>query len=236
MANSTYLELTNNLLRQFQEVEIPVSDWTSVRGLQSYAKTAINNSIRTIYSKERFWPFNYVQGTQALSAGTQLYAWPNDYKIADWKSFQLQKDESLNVNSQYLIPIEREDWYENYRDLDTDTPSRDKPRMVFNAPGNYWGVTPSPNQAYTIKFNYYKKFTPLVNYTDETDIPTDFDDVIHWGAVAHMNLLLDNNEQFQITNNNLFLPALASMRSILINDDLKVRDTRVPKSDNILRF
>jgi hypothetical protein len=227
MANATYLELTNNLIRQFQEVELSVADWTSAKGLQGFAKQAVNNSLRTIYNRHHYWPFNHASGTQVLTAGTQTYAWPADFKIADWKSFQLQKDAALSVNSQYLIPIDREDWFDNYRDLDTDTPSRDKPRMVFDAHGNNWGVTPSPDKAYTIKYDYYKVFVPLSAYDDVTDIPRDFDHVIQYGAAVQLNLLLDNNEQAQLINQEHFAPALIEMRTILINNDLKLRDTRV---------
>lgn len=227
MANSTFLSLTNDLLRQFQEVEIGVSDWASVQGLQAYAKQAVNNSLRKIYSEHHAWPFNHVSGEQVLTAGVQTYAWPADFKIADWKSFQIQKDDSLSVTAQKLVPIDREDWFDNYRDLDSETPSRAKPAFVFDAHGSNWGVTPSPDKAYTIDFDYFKKFTPLSAYTDETDIPQDFDHVILYGAASNMNLLLDNNEQAQIMEKEFFKPALKEMRTILINNDLKLRDTRV---------
>jgi hypothetical protein len=227
MANATYLELTNDVLRHFQEVEIPVADWTSVKGLQAFAKLAVNNSLREIYAKHHFWPFSHATGTQVLTAGVQTYAWPADYKIADWKSFQVQKDDILSVTAQRLVPIDREDWFDNYRDQDSETPSRNKPVMVFDAHGSNWGVTPSPDKAYTIKFDYYKKFVPLNDYTDETDVPRDFDHVIQHGAAVHMNLLLDNNEQATLVRNELFLPSLKEMRTLLINNDLKLRDTRI---------
>lgn len=227
MANSTYISLTNKLLQQFQEVEIGVSDWTSVKGLQAYAKTAVNHSLRKIYSKEHYWPFNHASGTQVLAAGTQSYAWPSDFKIADWNSFQIQKDDSIAVTAQMLKPINKEEWYSRYRDLDSTTPQRDKPRYVFKAHGSNWGVTPSPDKAYTINYDYYKQFVPLSDSTDQTDISPDFDHVILYGAASHMNLLLDNNEQAQIVDKEYFLPALKEMRTVLINDDLRLRDTRV---------
>jgi hypothetical protein len=227
MANSTYLALTNKLLQQFQEVEIGVSDWTSVRGLQAYAKTAINHSLRKIYSKEHYWPFNHADGTQTLTAGTQLYAWPADFKIVDWNSFQIQKDDTLSVTAQVLYPIDKEEWFARYKDLDTTTPSRNKPEKVFKAHGNYWGVTPSPDKAYVINFDYYKQFVPLDAYTDQTDITPDFEHVILYGAASHMNLLLDNNEQAQLMDKEYFKPSLIEMRTVLINDDLRLRDTRV---------
>jgi len=215
---STYMDLTNRLLRRVNDVEITESDFISARGIQAMAKDAVLDTIREINNSRIDWPFNAVEHTQVLEIGTEEYSWPTQFTAADWDSFQIQKDDVLNVKHQQLKPITREEWYANYRDLDYDTGTIGKavPCYCFPSHGNGWGVTPSPNHAYTIKFRYYKNPTDLVNFDDETTIPDKFDYVITAGALYHMNLFKENAQGVAIMKQkfdsgikdmvNLFLP------------------------------
>ena len=49
---STFLDLTNQLLRRLNEVEIAQADFPSVRGVQATAKDAIKNAIAKINQAE----------------------------------------------------------------------------------------------------------------------------------------------------------------------------------------
>lgn len=227
MANTTYMELTNQLLNQFNEVEVQQSDWTSIKGVQRKAARSVNNSLRMIYSYERLWPFTATSGSQVMTAGTQLYNWPADFRLADMASFQIQEDSAIGALDQSLRPIDKDEWYTRYRDFDGDTDGRDTPRYVFQYVGNQFGVTPNPNKAFTLNYNYYKKFVPLSAYDDETDVPPEYDHVILNGGMFYFNLAMDNNEQAQIVNEQLFKPSLKYMRSMLINDEINVIDTRI---------
>src|SRR5882762_7873700 len=155
---STYMELTNRLLRRVNDVEITEANFPSVRGIQATAKDCILDTIREINSSRIDWPFNAVEHSQSLVIGIEEYAWPTEFTSADWNSFQLQKDDTLNVNHKQLQPISREEWYHNFRDLDYDSEALGKnvPEVCFPSHGNGWGVSPSPNHAYPIKFRYYK--------------------------------------------------------------------------------
>lgn len=232
MANSTFLELTNKVLDDFNEVNITQADFDSVKGIHSTAKNSVNRALAMIFSKHYQYSFNAVEQTETLVAGTFEYAWPLDYKAVEWNSFQIQADDSLAVSTKSLQRIEREHYYKssmysNDRTGVTNTAYRSVPYFVFQTHGQGFGISPTPDQAYELKYRYFKSFTPLVNYDDQTTVPEEFDHVIVFGAAILMNLFLDNAEQAGFVQKNLYEPALSSMRTLLINDDFVMGDGRV---------
>jgi len=86
---STYLQLTNNVLRSLNEVELTSTNFASAIGPQAAAKDAVNDSIVDIVNAERQWPFNIVDTTQVLTPGIQTYDLPSTFKSVDWRSFYL---------------------------------------------------------------------------------------------------------------------------------------------------
>ena len=115
---TTFQDLTNKVLRRLNEVELTSSDFASATGVQALAKDAVRDSIGKINQAEFEWPFNSAEHTQVLSVGQEEYTWPTFFKVAEWNSFQIVKDESLGVDSQQLRFIERDVWYREFRDLD----------------------------------------------------------------------------------------------------------------------
>jgi hypothetical protein len=226
---STYMGLTNRLLRRLNEVEIDEADFAAVRGIQATAKDCVLDAIREINTAKIDWPFNAVEHSQDLEVGVEEYAWPSDFTAADWNSFQLQKDDTLNIEHKYLPTISREEWYQNVRDVDYDseTDGRNVPDFVFPSHGQGWGVTPSPNEEYPIKYRYYKNPTDLDLFDDEVTIPNKFDYVIIAGALYHMNLFKENVEASQMMRgafdaglknmSNMFLPNPMYIRSTIVN-------------------
>ena len=140
---SSFIELTNRLLRRINEVEISPADFANTRGVQSLAKDAVKASIARINQAEFEWPFNAVSHTQTLEAGREEYSWPQYFKVADWNSFQLKKDAELNTNNRKLDFISRDLWYRDYKDADDDAESAGigAPVYVFQSHGNGFGVT-----------------------------------------------------------------------------------------------
>lgn len=197
---STYMELTNRLLRRLNEVEITQSDFASARGIQATAKDCILDTVREINTYQTTWPFNAMEHTEVLSVGTEEYAWPETFVMADWNSFQLQKDDALGINHRNLKLITREEWYNHFRDMDYDSESDGlrAPDYIFPSHGQGYGVSPSPDQAYTLKYRYYKNPTDLSNYDDEVTIYDRWDYVIIAGALYHMNMFKENPEGVNI--------------------------------------
>jgi len=225
---STFLSLTNQLLRRLNEVEIAPADFASVRGVQASAKDAIRNSVAKINQSEYEWPFNAAEHSQVLAVGQEEYSWPNYFKSVDWNSFIVEGNSSLGTNTTPLTYIERDEYYKRYRATDEDAGSagRALPLNVSKSHGSGYLVSPSPDQAYTIRFRYYLNHTALEAFDDVTRIPDVYDNVIVEGAVAQMYMFKDNMES-AAASAALFQQSVKEMQGILINQYEHIRDTRV---------
>ena len=220
---STYLTLTNKLLDRFNEVNLTSDDFTSARGVHKAAQNNINAALSRLNSHEYTWPFNEAEGTQVLTVGQVLYDFPANFKQPDMRSFYIQKDDALNVKTRTLREITKEEWYENMRDRDFDnsTSGLGIPDFIFYDSNEKFGVTQATDKAYTIKYKYYVKFTPLLLATDETTVPEQWDETIIDLAEPYMWRFMTNAEQ-QDRSEARAKQALTDMRNILINDDFKV--------------
>lgn len=225
---STYIDLCNKVLRRLNEVEIAVGDFPTVRGVQALVKDAVRSSIAKINQAEFEWPFNAAEHTETLVAGQTEYVWPSFFKVSDWNSFQIQKDASLNANYKTLNFIERDVWYKSHRDDDYEAGAagRGIPDHVFPSHGNGFGVTPSPNAAYKVRFRYYLNYSDLTNYDDVTRIPESFDTVVIDGALYHLYMFKDNLESAQAAF-MAFEAGIKDLQTLYINQYESIRDTRV---------
>lgn len=214
---STYLDLTNKLLRKLGEVELTDTSFTSTRNLHSNAKDSINDAIREISQQKWEWPFHAMEHTLTLSKGENEYGWPVSFKSADWESFQIQKDDILNVRSKNLKQIDRDQWYKHFKQEDDDSGADGVgvPSYVFKTHGVGFGITPAPDEEYTLKFRYYKAPTLLNLHSDQTDIPSEYDNVIISGALMHMNLFKENAQGFSLMKEE-FKNGIKSMYSALV--------------------
>lgn len=224
---STYLSLTNQVLRRMNEVEIAPSDFGNARGVQALAKDSVRNTVAKINQTEFEWPFNAAEHTQTLTSGQTEYSWPTFHKITDFNSFQIQKDPGLSVDFKTLRFIERDVWYKNHRDLDYGAGSagRDVPEFVFPSHGNGFGVSPSPDKPYSVRFRYFLNGAALVLADDEVRIPETFDATIVEGALYYMYMFRDNTEAAGVAA-TLFEQGVKEMRTLLINKYERITDTR----------
>ena len=225
---STYLNLCNMVLRRINEVEIAQADFGTVRGVQALVKDAVRAAIAKINQAEFEWPFNASEHTQVLTAGRTEYDWPDYFKIADFNSFQIQKNDSLATGYKTLSAIERDDWYREYRDTDFEAGSagRGVPDFVFPSHGTGFGVTPSPDKAYSVRFRYYLNYADLTAYDDVTRIPESFDTVIVDGALYHLYMFKDNLDAANAAF-IAFQSGLKDLQTLYINSYQSVRDTRI---------
>jgi hypothetical protein len=225
---STYIDLCNKVLRRLNEVEIAVGDFPTVRGVQALVKDSIRSSIAKINQAEFEWPFNSAEHTQTLVAGQTEYTWPTYFKVVDWNSFQIQKDEALGAGFKSLSVIDRDIWYKKSRDTDYEagTAGRGIPDNVFPSHGNGYGVTPSPNEAYRVRFRYYLNYSDLTNYNDVTRVPESFDSVVIDGALYHLYMFKDNIENAQAAF-MAFEAGIKNLQTLYINHYQSISDTRV---------
>ncbi len=225
---STYIDLCNKVLRRLNEVEIAQDDFANVRGVQALTKDSVKAAVAKINQAEFEWPFNAAEHTETLVVGQEEYTWPTYYKIADWNTFQILKNDSQNTGHKTLTHIDRDEWYKNHRDADYDAGSagRGVPDFVFPSHGNGFGVTPSPDKAYQLRFRYYLNYSDLTNFNDVTRIPESFDTVIIDGALYHLYMFKDNLESAQAAF-IAFEKGIKDLQTLFINSYDYVRDTRI---------
>lgn len=234
---STYLSLTNKLLRKFNEVQISQADFMYVRNIQAAAKDFIQDAIRDINMVKFRWPFNAYEYTTTLVPGQEEYSWPLDFQAVDWNSFQIQKDDTLNVESTTLVKINRDQWYDyrlKDRDYDSHPDGLRLPKWVSESHGNGFMVTPSPNEAFSLKFRYYVEPTELSAYDDTTTIPTRFDNVIIANASRHMALFRGDTEMADRMKQE-YDKLLSYMITQLYPQESHAYDTRVNFGGNAQR-
>jgi len=227
---STYLELVNNVLTRLNENNLDSTTFASARGIHAAAKIGVRNAVMRINSQKWEWPFNYATSSQTLTVGTtNIYAFPADYKIADWESFYLEAGTygTITIQTQRLAPIQRQQWYKWHRSLDLDnlTSGRESPKGVFWNSNQGYGITPIPDAAYVLKYNYWKTTTELTLYTDTITVPTNFNWVVEQGALEDMYAFLDNDQRMQL-GSVTFKDAIKTMALILIPQNISdMRDT-----------
>lgn len=228
---STYLELTNELLRRVQDTELTESNFASARSTQATAKDCIKASINEIMAYEKEWAFNFTSGSQILTIADNLYILPADCDSPDWESFRILKDDVINQNTVPLDLISKDFWYKQYRPMDEDSvpTGRMVPCYVFmSTEGGQtsFGVTPAPDKAYTVAFDYYVIETQLDLFSDSVRIPERFNYVIINGGLKHFNMYKDNTEQGAYWTKE-FDNSMSRMRQYLAPRKDDLRDTRV---------
>lgn len=225
---TTFLNLTNKLLRRLNEAELTSSQFASARNIQASAKDFIADTIDEINAAETAWDFNYLTGTQVLVVGQESYDFPADANTVDWNSFYVVADGTLNTKTTQLIFLKKYDYYKSFRPEDEDAGAAgiDLPRYVYQGPGQTFGVTESPDKAYTIKFDYYADPLRLETYDDVSTIPSKYDYVIIDGALRHFYAHKDNTEEWDRAETR-FKNSLNQMRLSTINKQDYMTDTRV---------
>jgi hypothetical protein len=225
---ATYIDLCNQVLRRLNEVEVTPADFQSARGVQSLVKDAVRAAIATINQSEFEWPFNAAEHTQSLTEGRIDYDWPEFFKVVDWNSFQVIDTDNANSSKFYHLQyLERDDYYNLYRDADNNAGSkgRGRPQYCFPSHGNGFGVTPSPDKDYSVRFRYFLNYATLSLYDDETRVPSSFSSVIVDGALMHMYMFKDNVEAAQIAR-IIFLEGIKNLQTLYINNFEYITDHR----------
>jgi hypothetical protein len=225
---ATYLDLCNQVLRRLNEVELSASGFEGARGVQALVKDAIKASIASIGQSEFEWPFNAAEHSETLVIGRVDYDWPEFFKVVDYQSFQVVENNGDGTNDyRKLTYIDRDDYYKKYRDEDSSagTRGRGKPTFVFPTHGNGFGVSPSPDKEYIIRYRYFLNYADLNAYNDETRIPTSFTSVVVDGALMHMYMFKDNVEAAQIAK-MIFDQGLKNLQTLYINNYEYITDTR----------
>ena len=97
---TTYLQLTNRVLRELNETELTSSTFSSSRGIQTAVKDFVNKGIHDIYNETGEIPLLYSRTSQDLTVGDNEYNFPADFRKADMDSFVL-KPKELVTNGEF---------------------------------------------------------------------------------------------------------------------------------------
>lgn len=232
MSTYNYLGLVNDVNARVNEVPLTSANFAASEGYYAMAKDAINSSIRYINQDKFTWPFNYVEMEDVLTPGTLRYTVPTNAKHVDYNTFRIKRSATLGNQTQKLHQMDYEEFLEKFADAEYNTAStsiRDVPKFIIRGPGNDYLVYPSPDQAYTLVYEYYILPVDLNLYTDVPTVPQAFRHIIVDGAMYYIYSFRGDIENADRAFNR-FEMGLKDMRSIYINRFEYVRDTRVNQS------
>jgi hypothetical protein len=195
---TTYLQLTNELLREMNEVPLTTSNFSSAIGIQAHAKDCINRAYLDIVLEEPQWPFLSVADSGTTDpmygnvyvetvANTRWYelkpasdSIKDDYGAIDWDNFYLT---TVGVTSEVAPYVAKnlkfttiEEWKDFYRANenadDAENANGGEPKRVIRSPdGRMFGLSPIPDKVYRVWFYAYNQATQLSDYSDEIVFP-----------------------------------------------------------------
>ena len=223
-----FLGLVNDVNKRLNEVELTTSNFASTTGYYSFVKEAVNSSIRHINQEEFEWPWNHVEEELTLVAGVSRESFPVDAKTLDMQSFRIQSSATLGNGTQYLRPLQYEEYLEKFVDqeYDTGTSNRGLPRHVVRAPSREFILTPEPDKAYTLTYEYYRLGFDLALAGDVPSIPESYRHVIVNGAMYYV-YQFRNDGQMANMSKQMFTEGIKYLRSQHINRSDYIRDRRV---------
>ena len=202
---TTYLDITNEVLRELNEISLTSANFANATGLQKFVKDAVNKSIFDIANEEPQLPFFaanvsgatdpfYGNVTVPSVAGQRWYllkadssSITTDYASVDWDDFYAT---TINVSgetapfvSKGLKFISHTDWKRYYRDSenadDANTQAYGEPKFVIKSPDNRkFGLSPIPDKVYNVHFYAFTKPVELVAHGDTIALPDQYANII----------------------------------------------------------
>ena len=143
---TTYLTLTNRVLRELNETELTSSTFSSSRGVQTAIKDFVNKGIHDIYNETGEIPLLYSRTSQDLTVGDNEYDFPTDFRKADMDSFVL-KPRELVTNGEFASNITS--WTTG--DGSPSHTSSGNGRLNLNDAAAYQAISTTVNKTYKIQ-------------------------------------------------------------------------------------
>ena len=240
---ATYLNLTNELLRELNEVVLTSSNFGDAVGIQAHAQDCINRAYSDIVMAEPQWAFLATGESGATDpfygnvyvetvAGTRWYelkasssSITADYGSVDWDNFYLTTIGVSGVSSPYtsqnLKFVTTEEWKDHLRESenidDADTQNYGEPKFVIRSPdARKFGVSPIPDKVYRVWFFAWDLPTALDAHGDATVFPDVYKPVLMARARYHFHQFKDAPQQAAFALED-YKKGLKQMRSALMN-------------------
>jgi hypothetical protein len=244
---TTYLDLSNEVLRELNEVVLTSGTFASATGIQGFVKDAINKSLFDVANAEPQLPFFsagvsgstdpfYGNVTVATVAGQRWYTLKassssitSDYAAVDWDDFYITtinvSGESAPYTSTGLKYLTLTDWKRYYRDAenadDANTQSYGEPKYVYKSPDHRkFGLSPIPDKVYNVHFYAFEKPTALSAYNDTIPMPEQYSNVLTARTRYYVHQFKENIQQAAMALDD-YRKALRHMKSNLINPQPK---------------
>jgi len=244
---TTYLDLSNEVLRELNEVVLTSGSFASATGIQGFVKDAINKSLFDVANAEPQLPFFsagvsgstdpfYGNVTVATVAGQRWYTLKassssitSDYAAVDWDDFYITtinvSGESAPFTSTGLKYLTLTDWKRYYRDAenadDANTQSYGEPKYVYKSPDHRkFGLSPIPDKVYNVHFYAFEKPTALSAYDDTIPMPEQYSNVLTARTRYYVHQFKENIQQAAMALDD-YKKALRHMKSNLINPQPK---------------
>jgi len=236
---STYLSLTNKVLRRLNEVELTSSNFATATGFHATAKDAVLDAIEEIQQAEIEWPFNHSTDTLTLlTDGTTEYSLAADAQSVDWESFHLVEGVPSSAIGEKYLPVVPYDEYMKHgtraNNINMTASEAGEPEFISPTQNSKVAIYPGYSDlAYNVTYEYWQFPTAVSAHDDTTTIPTRFDYVIVQRALWDCYMFRDNLESSQISKSR-WEEGLSNMRTLLINKTRQVFDTREIQDRNLL--
>ena len=143
---TTYLTLTNKVLRELNETELTSSTFASSRGIQTAVKDFVNKGINDIYNEAAEIPLLYARTTQNLTTGDNEYDFPADFRKIDRDSFTIAPRE-LVTNGEFASNISN--WTTG--DGSPSHTSSGNGRLNLNSSAAYQSISTTVNKEYKLQ-------------------------------------------------------------------------------------
>ena len=251
---TTYLSLTNEVLREINEIQLTSGTFSGAVGIQAFVKESINRSIFDIANEEPQLPFFaaaasggtdpfYGNVTVASVAGQRWYTLKadsssitTDYASIDWDDFYITtisvSGESAPYVSRGLRYINLTDWRRYLRDSenadDADTQNYGEPRYVIRSPDHRkFGLSPIPDKVYNVHFYAFTIPTALSSHSDAMVLPDQYGPVITAKTRYYVHQFKEQIQQAAFALDD-YKKGMRNMKNNLVNPDPKrMTDDRI---------
>jgi len=240
---TTYLQLSNELLRESNEVVLTAVNFTSAVGVQAHVKDCINRAYNDIVMAEPQWSFlatgesgatdpMYGNVSVETVAGQRWYelkaassSATTDYGSIDWDDFYITtigvSGESAPYISRNLEFVTLEEWKDHRREAensdDADSQTWGQPNVVFRSPdGRNFGLSPIPKKVYKVWFFAWDLPTALSAHGDAIVFPDMYVPVLIARARYYMHQFKDNPQASAFALDD-YKKGLRIMRSNLLD-------------------
>ena len=251
---TSYLTLTNEVLRELNEVQLTSANFASAVGIQAFVKESVNRALNDIANEEPQLPFFAVAAsggtdpfygnvTVETVAGTRWYLLKSgssgittDYSSIDWDDFYIT---TINVSGETAPYVSRglkfitlADWRRYRRDSenadDADTQAFGEPRYVIRSPDHRkFGLSPIPDKVYNIHFYAYDRPTALSAFGDNIVLPDQYANIVTARTRYYVHQFKENTQQAAFAMDD-YKKGMKYMKSNLINPQPKsMTDDRI---------